>query len=219
MKQGAGRQDDCSVRVELNRIIDAPVHEVFPLACPVMEYKWIPGWKCELIHFPNGHAELGIIFREVFSAPILADSVAQKTTWTAVLYEPERHRVHYRLDNKISSSLYKIEFEADGSSRTKSRLAMTYKPINKTGIAAIERGGEAKIELMLSILFLMLKHFCEKGEMVKTSEILKLASQVEEITTKDRIRSLLNSWVRMVIRDEDRKKFQKGLPIMKVKRI
>jgi hypothetical protein len=70
---------------------------------------------------------------------------------------------------------------------------------------------------MLSILALMLKHYCEKGEMVKTSEILKLASRVEEMTTKDRIRSLLNKLARMVVQDENRKKFEKGLPIMKVK--
>jgi hypothetical protein len=53
--------------------------------------------------------------------------------------------------------------------------------------------------------------------MVKTSEILKLASRVEEMTTKDRIRSLLNKLARMVVQDENRKKFEKGLPIMKVK--
>ena len=217
MNQSSENQNDFSIRVELNQTIAAPVQEVFPLACPVMEYKWIPDWKCELIHCPNGHADLGIIFKEIFTAPILADSVAQKTTWTAVLYEPEKYRVHYKLDNKISSSLYKIEFEADGSGRTKSRLEMTYTPINERGIAAMEKGGRAKIKLMLSILSLMLKHYCEEGEMVKTSEIMKLASQVEEMTTKDRIRSLLNKLVRMVIQDEDRKKFEKGLPIMKVK--
>ena len=85
MNQSNENQNDFSLRVELNQIIDAPAQEVFPLACPVMEYKWIPDWKCELIHCPNGHADLGIIFKEIFTAPILADSVAQKTTWTAVL--------------------------------------------------------------------------------------------------------------------------------------
>jgi len=217
MNQSNENQNDHSIRVELNQIIDAPVQEVFPLACPVMEYKWIPDWKCELIHCPNGHAELGVIFKEIFSAPILADSIAQKTTWTAILYEPEKYRVHYQLDNWISSTLYKIEFEAERPDRTKCSLVLTYTPINKRGIAAMEKGGKAKINLMLSILALMLKHYCEKGEMVKTSEILKLASQVEEMTTKDRIRSLLNKLARMVVQDENRKKFEEGLPIMKVK--
>jgi hypothetical protein len=206
-----------SVKVNLNQSINAPVQDVFPLACPVMEYKWIPDWKCELIHCPKGHAELGIIFNEIFTAPILTGSIAQKTTWTAVLYEPDRYRIHYKLENKVSTSLYKIEFEDDNAGGTKSRLELTYIPINQQGLAVLEKGGEAKFRLMLSILSLMLKHYCEKGEMVKTSEILKLASQVEEMTTKDRIRSVLNKLVRMVIQDEDRKKFEKGLPIMKVK--
>jgi Polyketide cyclase / dehydrase and lipid transport len=212
-------QNDCSIRVEVNQSIKAPAKEIFSLACPVMEYKWIPGWKCELIHFPNGHMEQGCIFNEILSAPLLADSIAQKTTWTAVLYEPDKHRVHFRLDNKISSSLYKIEFEADASGETKSRLELTYTPLNNMRIGTLKKGGEAKLRLMISALSLMLKYYCEHGEMVKTSEIIKLSMQVKERTSKDRIRSLLNKLVMMVMQDESRKKFQKGLPIRKVKYI
>ncbi|MFC1539472.1 hypothetical protein ACFL6H_08610 [Candidatus Latescibacterota bacterium] len=205
-------QNDHSIRVEVIRSIKAPVQDVFPLACPVMEYKWIPGWKCELIHCPNGYVELGCIFNEISSAPILADSISRKTTWTAVLYEPDRFRVHYRLENKVSSSLYKIEFEAEASGRTKSRLEITYTPINKMG-----KGTEGKLRLMLSALSLMLKHYCEHGEMVKSSEIMKLSLHVKELTIKDKIRSLLNKLMMKVMHDEDKKKFQKGLPIIKVK--
>lgn len=217
MNPNNGNQEGFPIRVQLNQIIDAPVQDVFPLACPVMEYKWIPGWKCELVHCPNGHAELGVVFREIFSAPILAASVAEKTTWTAVLYEPDNHRVHYRLDNSISSSLYRIEFEAGCSGGTRARLDLTYTPINDRGVAAMAQGGEAKLRLMLSILALMLKHYCENGDMVDSSEILKLAAQAKELTASDRFRSLLNKMLRMVIHDENRNRFEKGLPISKVK--
>ena len=206
-----------SVREEKKGTINAQVQNVFPLACPVMEYKWIPGWKCELIHCPNGHVELGTIFNEIFSAPVLADSIAQTTTWTAVLYEPDRYRIHYRLDNKISSSLYKIEFEADLSGRTKYRIELTYSPLNEKGRHNMEKDGVKKIQLMLSVLSLMLKHYCERGEMIKSSEIMKLGLRFKQITVKARIRLLLNQWVMRVAKDEDRKRFQKGLPIIKVK--
>ena len=45
--------------------IKAPVDQVFPLACPVEEYKWILGWKCNLIHCPNDRVERGTIFSEI----------------------------------------------------------------------------------------------------------------------------------------------------------
>lgn len=210
-------QNKHSVRVEINQTINAPVQEVFPLACPVMEYKWIPGWKCELVHCPNGHVELGTIFNEIASAPILTGTIAQKTTWTAVLYEPDRYRVHYQLDNQISTSLYKIEFEADASGKTKSRLEITYSPLNEKGIRNMEKGGENKLNLMVSYLSLMLKHYCEEGKMIKTSEIMKFVSGFKQSTTKDRIQGLLNNWAMMAMKDDDRKRFQKGLSIMKIK--
>jgi hypothetical protein len=206
-----------SVKVNLNQSINAPAQDVFPLACPVMEYKWIPDWKCELIHCPNGHAELGVIFKEIFTAPILTGSITQKTTWTAVLYEPNNYRIHYKLENEVSTSLYKIEFEDDNAGGTKSRLELTYAPINQQGLEVLEKGGEAKIRLMLSVLSLMLKHYSEHDEMVKTSEILKLTAQVKEMTTKDKIQSLLNKLVRVITKDKNREKFFKGLPIIKVK--
>lgn len=209
-------QNKHSVRAEMNETIHAPIQDMFPLACPVMEYKWIPDWKCELVHCPNGHVELGTVFNEISSAPVLADSITQKTTWTAVLYEPDRYRVHYRLDNPISSSLYKIEFEADASNKTKTHIEITYTPLNEKGIRNMERGGEEKLKLMLSSISMTLKHYCEQGDMVSDSEIMKLVSRFE-LTTKDRMRLFLNKLAMMRMKDDDRKRFQKGLPISKVK--
>ena len=88
--------------------IKGPVDKVFSLCCPVEEYKWIPGWKCKLIHCPNDRVELGTIFSEISSAPFLIGSFQGKTTWTAVMHDSEGYKIHYRLDNKNSSSLYKI---------------------------------------------------------------------------------------------------------------
>ena len=98
--------------------INAPVEEVFPLACPVEEYRWIPGWRCNLVHCPNDRAELGTVFDEIFSAPFLLGSFQGKTRWTVTMHSPEDHRIHFRLDNKSSSSIYRIELEDDGDGGT-----------------------------------------------------------------------------------------------------
>jgi len=54
--------------------INAPAKIVFPLCCPVEEYRWIFGWKCELAHCPNDRVELGTVFSEILSAPFLMAS-------------------------------------------------------------------------------------------------------------------------------------------------
>lgn len=209
-------QSDYAARVEVKQTIDAPVEEVFPLACPVMEYKWIPGWKCDLIHCPNGHTETGCTFDEIFSAPFLTGSITEKTRWTAVLYEPERFRVHYRLDNRDSSSLYKISFEAQAPAKTGAGIEMLYQPLNERGISNIINGGEGRLEFMISALLLMLKYYCEKGGMIGLSDIKKLGLRSGKITSRDRIRILLNGAVRLIMQDEDRIKFRKGIPIIRV---
>jgi hypothetical protein len=60
-----------SLQVDYETRIAAPVDSVFPLACPVEEYKWIPGWKCDLVHCPNQQVEQGTVFDEYSSAPFL----------------------------------------------------------------------------------------------------------------------------------------------------
>ncbi|MFC2169611.1 hypothetical protein ACFLRM_03460, partial [Acidobacteriota bacterium] len=74
--------------------IKAPVDKVFPLCCPVEEYKWIPGWKCNLIHCPNDRVEQGTIFSEISSAPFLTGSFKGKTTWKVVMHDPESYKIH-----------------------------------------------------------------------------------------------------------------------------
>jgi len=37
--------------------------EIFPLLCPKMEEKWIPGWKCDVIKSESGHNEPNAKFK------------------------------------------------------------------------------------------------------------------------------------------------------------
>lgn len=209
-------EHDSSTRVVLEQDIKAPMDLVFPLACPVLEYTWIPAWKCELIHCPNGHAELGTIFREMSSSPILADSIAQKTTWTAVLYDPDNHRVHYRLDNKISSSLYKMEFETNASGGTRMWLDLTYSLLRGDEVGEAKRHRRDKITLMVTVLSNMLVHYCEQGEMMKSSRIKTMPLPVKGLTIVDKLRLIINKFLRRHVSDEDRIKFFKGIAISKV---
>jgi hypothetical protein len=46
--------------------IHAPPERVFPLLCPIREYDWIDGWRCNLLHSDSGLAERGAVFTSDF---------------------------------------------------------------------------------------------------------------------------------------------------------
>ncbi len=187
--------------------ITTPVDQVFPLACPVQEYKWIPGWKCNLIHCPNDRVELGAIFSEISSAPFLMGNFRGATTWTAVVYDPECYKVHYKLENKKSSSIYKIEFEDNGQGGTKGKLDLTYNATNKKGNKLVESDLEVKIQVMLSILHAMLQHYCETNKMLSSVKLQNMIQAEQKLSVKDKVLMGLNRLAVSNMRDENRSRF------------
>ena len=194
-------QANCETR------IGAPVESVFPLACPVEEYKWIPGWKCDLVHCPNERVEQGTVFNEYSSAPFLVGKAWAKTTWTAVLHQPDRYRVHYAIKNVASDSLYKIEFSDDGSGGTLAHLDFRYSASGPLGHEVIRSHGEAKIEFMLQILATMLRHYCESGELVPRDRIARMVATSNALTIVDRVRLLINAVAMAGKRDAMRQRY------------
>ena len=189
--------------------IKAPVDQVFPLASPVEEYKWIPGWKCNLIHCPNDRVELGTVFSEISSAPFLMGSFQGKTTWTVVLYDPESYKIHFRLDNKNSSSIYKIELKDNGEGGTEGKLDFTFSATNKRGNKLVEKNLGGKIHIMLSILNAMLQHFCETNEMLPSSVLQNMISTEQNLSVVDKIILGLNRLAVSKMKDKDRGRFMK----------
>ncbi len=189
--------------------ISAPPGTVFPLCCPVEEYKWIPGWKCHLVHCPNDKVELGTVFREIFSAPFLLGKASGETTWTAVLHEPENYRLHFKLENAHSSSLYKIELEDDGSGGTSSMLEFTYRALDDAGNALAEKALREKIEIMLELIGLMLKTYCETGRMISFLELQKTVSAVRGLSLAEKVRMGMNRLIMLHMKDQDHARFMR----------
>lgn len=157
------------MHVQHHGTIEAPVDEVFPLACPYAEYEWISGWDCEIIYSESGRNENGCIFTEKLSLPFLHDADGGSTMWMTVLYDPTNHRVHFVLTTDISAIKYEIEMDASGNRATDIRLDLTLTALNERGNRFVENGGEEKVSMMLAGLGQMLKHYCETGEMLTRS--------------------------------------------------
>ena len=183
------------VNIVLPVHVKAPVEKVFPLCCPVEEYRWIPGWKCHLIHCPNDKVELGTIFSEVSSAPFLLSSFRGKTTWTAIMHDSDNYKLHFRLDNEKSSSLYTIELQDDGRGGTAGALDFTYTAINDKGSGYGVKNMEDKIRVMLSIISAMLRHYCETGKMLTFAGLQKIVLSEPGLSVMDKIRIGLNRMV------------------------
>ncbi|MCG8344023.1 MAG: hypothetical protein MI685_02540, partial [Chlorobiales bacterium] len=175
--------------------IKAPVQKVFPLCCPVEEYRWIPGWKCHLIHCPNNKVELGTIFSEMSSAPFLLNSFLGKTTWTAIMHDSDNYKLHFRLDNKKSSSLYTIELQDDGKGGTAGNLDFTYNAVSDRGGSYPGKNMEKNIRVMLSLVKTMLQHYCETGKMLTFGGLQKRVLSEPELSVMDKIRMGLNRMV------------------------
>ena len=157
------------IRIANEGQIRAPVSQVFPLACPHEEYKWIDGWDCDIIYSDSGKVENGCIFTEKRSVPLLHDSDGGVTTWIAVLHDPRTYRLHFVLMTDISAIKYAIEMEDAGDDVTTIKLDFTLTALNQRGNHFIESGGEEKVGMMLAGLGHMLKHYCETGRMLKVS--------------------------------------------------
>lgn len=43
-------------------LLEFSASEIFPLLCPVEEYKWYPAWECEMVFSQSGKAEQNAVF-------------------------------------------------------------------------------------------------------------------------------------------------------------
>ncbi len=156
------------IRCTVSGTVQAPVDEVFPLACPVEEYKWIDGWQCNLVYSESGKVEKGCIFTESMSAPFLGYTKGS-TTWFTALYDRNHHRVHFILITPISVAQYEIHMEAASADTTRAKLDLTVTGTTQQGNAFVEADAKDKTQAMLAGLARMLKHYCESGEMLRVA--------------------------------------------------
>jgi hypothetical protein len=148
--------------------IAAPVEEVFPLACPVEEYKWIDGWQCEMIYSEGGKNENNCIFSEEMSAPVLFPSADAGTTiWYTTLWDTAGHRAHFALITRLSVAKYEIEMQDRGDGKTLVNWDFTLTALNEEGNRHVNDATAEGMTGMMTFLADSLKHYCETGEILR----------------------------------------------------
>lgn len=196
-----------TIHINKQFTIHAPVDYVFPLVCPVMKYKWISGWKTKLVYCPNGKNEEGVIFKEKMSAPFIMGNAFSASTWKTLLHDAEYHKVHFLWDNKIATSIFKIEMYSMGVNQTRCYLKLNITPKNSKCEAILKHKGEYGVEFLLNRLSGRLKHFSEHCTALTNKEIKQIADFTEKLTTKEKLVFFINKLHLKLTPDRDKKRF------------
>ena len=148
--------------------IPASPATIFPLLCPIEEYKWIDGWECELVYSDSGVVEDNCIFREQISSALFGSSTP--ATWITTLHDGDNFRRHFLIfsDELVRKAEVSIEDSGDGVSTVRWKTIAT--TLNEKGNEDFD-DLEGKLLLMLRFIATSLRHYCETGQILPTSEL------------------------------------------------
>lgn len=124
------RQIECELKKEINGKPEA----VFPMLCPVLEEKWIPGWEYNLLHSKSGVNETGCIFRETISGTHYFEEPVP-ATWTTIHHDTAGREVEFIIhygDRAIARSSVTVSATDEGFSAVHWRkLLMLIDPVTQ----------------------------------------------------------------------------------------
>ncbi|QJB55643.1 hypothetical protein [Pseudodesulfovibrio sp. zrk46] len=146
------------VTVSADMQIQGTSSEIWPLLCPVAEYDWIDGWKCELVHSESGVNELGCVFRTDPPGGGGTD------TWVTSRFEPNE-RLEFVRVNPIRAIRYEILLFPEGDT-TRMEWIQHLAPLNEEGRTLAE-GWSTEFKQQMSTLEKMLNHYLSSGEMLR----------------------------------------------------
>ncbi len=139
--------------------VPAAPDRVFPLLCPTLEYRWIPHWRCDLLHSASGVAEEDCVFRT-------ATPGGPPMLWVVSRYEPPQ-RIEFTCfvaDTHVFRLKIVLRPEGAGTRLDWTRRWLAVGPPGEKWIAAWCAGEEAK---KMDNLGRLLTHYVTTGEMLR----------------------------------------------------
>ena len=146
--------------------VPAVPDRVFPLLCPVLEYKWIPTWRCELLHSYSGVAEEDCVFRTDFPG-------AGPMTWVVTCYQPAKRIEFCCFVAEYFVMRLKLTLvpESEGTRLTWSRRWLS---LGAQGDAWLAKQNTEALDRMVELRRTELAHFLATGDMLKAAEDVEL---------------------------------------------
>ncbi|MHB8918732.1 MAG: hypothetical protein ACYC4H_11965 [Desulfocucumaceae bacterium] len=139
----------------------APPAEVFPLLCPVREYEWIHGWKCEVIYSESGFVEEGCIFKTSFPGQ-------EGAIWVTTKHDAENNEVQFiRVVPGVLVVEMKIALEDSRDGGTSACFSYIYTALSDKGNEYVANNIEAEFNHTMIIIEKSMNHFLATGQMLK----------------------------------------------------
>jgi hypothetical protein len=142
---------------EYTHAVNFPAADVFPLLCPVREYEWLEGWKCEVVYTVSGVAEENCVFITDFS-----DSGRQ--VWTVSRYEPDSRIEFVTVGVDLASRLNIELTESDG--RTALHWTRLFTGLTEKGNQLAAAHGGSWTRDLGERLHRMMTHYLQTGDML-----------------------------------------------------
>ena len=156
--------------------IEATMEKLFPLGCPVAEYKWIDGWDFEMVYSECGAMEKHCIFRERMTGAFLLADPHLETTWVVCDNDRDARWLRAVLTaGDRAAAMFEVDGQEQGDGSTKVTWSFTITGLNEDGNQALAALEPARIDTMLGFLGKSIKHYCETGEKLPAKDAIELA--------------------------------------------
>lgn len=148
--------------------INCRADDVFALACPKEELKWIDHWQYEMIFSESGKNENNCIFKEKMSGLFVLNEPGMKTVWHTTLYDRSA-RIFHSLLIFGDVATAKLEFDVTDSDQegVKANWRLTFTTLNDRGNQLADAELKERLFGMLNFLGESAKHYLETGNMLK----------------------------------------------------
>lgn len=147
--------------------IEADIDEMFRLACPVEELKWIDDWRCVLIHSEGGRNEDNCLFRESQSGLGVLYAPGKDTYWYTVRFSDHTFQAILHTPGIVMGRFNVVASQEDDG-RTRVEWRIRYTGLSEKGNRIIEeRSFPDRVRGMALFLGGELKHYLEEGTILR----------------------------------------------------
>jgi hypothetical protein len=133
---------------------------IFPLLCPVREYEWLDGWRCEMIFSESGYMEKDCVFSTYFN------DIEGTDVWYVAGYEPDTFLCMIRI-NAISTIRFEIVLSKKPDGTTQSTWTQTITALNERGNTFIDNMTDEMYADQIHLREKEINHFLLSGTMLR----------------------------------------------------
>jgi hypothetical protein len=124
--------------------LNGSAKDIFPLLCPVLEYAWLPGWKCRMAYSDSGAAENNCVF-------FTREAPGKTALWTCVAYEPPAFIEYLVTSGRDVVMRLSVRLAETGRGRTEVDWRMLFTAFSCIGRTLLRRRfTEAAFDKMMS---------------------------------------------------------------------